>query len=121
MAKLQIKRGDVVKVDLRGAEGGEKEGARPCVVVQNNGGNQGSPMTIVVPLTDVAQYKGYSQQVPVSAGELGPGGKDSIAECGHIRTIDRDARIVSDVVLTTLAPAVMTRIDAGLRASLGLR
>ncbi len=92
MSRLEIKRGDIVNVDLRGAEGGEKEGTRPCVVVQNDGGNRGSPMTIVVPLTDIAQYKGYSQQIRVSAAELGAGGKESIAECGHIRTIDRDAR-----------------------------
>lgn len=119
MAKLAIKRGDVVNVDLRGATGGEKEGVRPCVVVQNDGGNRGSPLTIVVPLTDVAQFKGYPQQVRISDADLGPGGKDSIAECGHIRSIDRDERIVSDVVPTTLAPEVMNRIDIGLRASLG--
>jgi len=121
MAKLDIKRGDIVIVDLRGAEGGEKEGTRPCLVVQNDGGNRGSPLTVVVPLTDVGQFKGYPQQVRISEAELGAGGKDSIAECGHIRTIDRDTRIVSAAVLTTLAPAVMARVDAGLKASLGLR
>jgi mRNA interferase MazF len=122
MTALEIKRGDVVNVDLRGAEGGEKQGVRPCVVVQNDGGNRGSPMTIVVPLTDVAQFKGYPHQVRISAAELGPGGKESVAECGHLRTIDREKRIVGkEVVLTALAVEVMTRVDVGLRASSGLR
>ncbi|MFG0243799.1 MAG: type II toxin-antitoxin system PemK/MazF family toxin [Phycisphaerales bacterium JB054] len=121
MKRVEIKRGDVVDVDLRGAEGAEKQGTRPCVVVQNDGGNRGSPMTIVVPLTDVRQFKGYAQQIQVSAAELGPGGKDSIAECGHVRTIDRDARIVSEQIRTTLESSVMSRIDTGLRASLGLK
>lgn len=49
-AEIPLVRGDIVLVDLRGAEGGEKKndkllGARPCVVVQNDGGNRGSPLT----------------------------------------------------------------------------
>lgn len=120
MAKIEIKRGDVVNVDLRGAEGGEKMGERPCVVVQNDRGNAVSPLTVVVPLTDVDQYKKLPVQVLVTAKELGSGGKDSVAECGHVRTIDRDARIIGDKVLTHLDSTVMRRLDAALRVSLGL-
>ena len=98
-APIPIARGDIISVDLQGAQGGEKgndatSGARPCVVVQNNGGNGGSPLTIVAPITDAGQYKGYPQQVEVTAAELAaiaPTAKDSIVECGHLRTIDRAA------------------------------
>lgn len=119
MPKVAIQRGDVVLVDLRGAEGVEKKGKRPCLVVQNNGGNAKSPLTIVAPITGEDQYKGYPTQVKISAAELGEGGQDSIVECGHLRTIDRDARI--DHKLTSLAPDVMARVDAGLKASLALK
>jgi mRNA interferase MazF len=121
MAKLAIRRGDVVLVDLVGAIGVEKRKVRPCVVVQNDGGNAGSPMTIVAPLTDVGAYKGYPMQVVVDARELGPGGKESVVECGHLRAIDRDYRIEYDQgVLAHLADDTMRKVDAALMASLGL-
>src|SRR5690606_37782667 len=69
---VPLRRGDVVYVDLKGAIGVEKQKTRPCVVVQNDGGNRASPMTIVAPITDEDQFKGYAQQVLVEAHELGP-------------------------------------------------
>jgi mRNA interferase MazF len=120
--RLALLRGDVVYVDLRGAVGSEKQGTRPCVVVQNNGGNRGSPLTIIVPLTDSDhQGKRYPQQVLVSASELGPGGKDSVIECGLVREIDRDGRIdIRRGVWCHLDDEIMRRVDAALRASLEL-
>lgn len=127
MAKIAIARGDIVYVDLQGAIGGEKQndatvGSRPCVVVQNDGGNKGSPLTIVAPLTDAAQYKGYAQQVQVTAAELaaiGSNAKDSIVECGHLRSIDRDKRIQKNC--GAIAAPAMARIDIALKSSLGLK
>ena len=123
MPKISVARGDIVLVDLQGSIGGEKKndrksGARPCVVVQNDGGNRGSPLTIVAPLTDKNQYKGYDQQVKATAAELGLNGKDSVIECGHLRSIDRDQRIKKH--LGKVDPAVLPRIDAALKSSLGL-
>lgn len=121
MAKLAIKRGDVVVVDLVGAIGVEKQKVRPCVVVQNDGGNAGSPLTIVAPLTDATAYKGYPMQVIVEAHELGAGGKQSVVECGHVRTIDRDYRIEYDQgVVAHLSDETMRKVDAALKSSLGL-
>jgi mRNA interferase MazF len=118
MPKIPLQGGDVVLVDLRGAEGGEKQGERPCVVVQNNKGNEVSPLTMVVPLTDEAQFKKLSVQVLVPAKALGAGAKDSVAECGHIRTVDRDRRISKK--LTTLSAETMGQIDKAIRVSLGI-
>ena len=118
-AKIEVKRGDVVYVDLKGAEGTEKQGTRPCVVVQNDTGNKFSPLTVVVPLTDAGQYKRLPVQVFVTKAELGSWAtKDGSIECGHVRTIDRDARINN--VVGSLSPEVMARVDAALRVSLGL-
>lgn len=123
MPVIPLQRGDIVLVDLQGATGGEKKNdgainARPCIVVQNDVGNKVSPLTIVAPLTDTKQFKGFPVQVQVSAEELGAD-KDGVVECGHIRTIDRDQRIKKH--LGRLAPDAMTRVDAALKASLGLK
>lgn len=122
MATVLLRRGDVVWVDLHGAVGGEKHDRRPCLVVQNDGGNRGSPLTIVAPITDAdKQFKGYPQQVLVNASELGPGAKDSVIECGHLRSIDRDARIdASGAVWCHLNDELMTKVDKALPASLAL-
>lgn len=112
-----VQRGDVVLVDLSGASGGEKMGDHPCVVVQNDKGNAASPLTIVVPLTDARQFKKLPVQVEVAAAELGAGGKDSVAECGHVRTIDK-SRIIRH--LTKLGAPMMKKIDAALKVSLSL-
>ncbi|MBL8777541.1 MAG: type II toxin-antitoxin system PemK/MazF family toxin [Acidimicrobiales bacterium] len=129
MAVVPVERGDVVWVCLVGALGVEKKGhdpndplsERPCLVVQNNGGNAGSPLTIVAPITDAGAYKGYPAQVQVPASELGPGGKDSVVECGHIRSIDRDHRInAARGVVAHLPASRMESVDKALEASLGL-
>lgn len=113
-----LKRGDVVVVDLDGAKGTEKTGAeRACVVIQNDVGNAKSPLTIIVPLTDAKQFKGLPVQVLITAAERGNNGKDSVVECGHIRTIDK-SRIAN--VVSHLAPDVMARVDHAIKISIGL-
>jgi mRNA interferase MazF len=118
-AKLDVKRGDIVYVDLRGSEGTEKQGNRPCVVVQNDRGNQFSPLTIIVPITDPGQYKRLPVQVWVTVAELGDWAtKDGSIECGHVRTVDRDARISS--VIGHLPEHIMQQVDRALSISIGL-
>jgi mRNA interferase MazF len=121
--EMGLKRGDIVLVDLTGAIGVEKQNdetnqARPCLIVQNDKGNAVSPLTIVAPITDIAQFKNLPVQVHVTTSELGSGSKDSVVECGHLRSIDRSARIQTQ--LGTIAPEAMKRVDLALRVSLGL-
>jgi len=118
MPNIQLKRGDIVWVDLRGADGGEKQGERPCLVVQNDVGNQHSPLTIVAPITDARQDKALPVQVPVTPADSSVLTKDSIVECGHLRTIDRDARITRHG--GQLSTDAMKRVDVALKRSLGL-
>jgi mRNA interferase MazF len=114
-----IRRGDIVLVDLRGAEGREKAGIRPCVVVQNDAGNRTIPVTIVAPVTDAVGKPRIPQLVPVSAKELGaPDAKDSVVDCGQLRAIDSQSRVTRR--LGRLEPEVMARVDRGLAESLGL-
>lgn len=118
----QIHRGDVIWVDFTvDAVGTEKQGFRPCVVVQNNGGNRSGVSTIVCTITDSRAYKGYAQQVLVPASELGAGGKDSVVECGQIRTIDIATRMNKRLgVTSTLSDATMSLVNDALKASLAL-
>jgi mRNA interferase MazF len=118
MAKLDLKRGDVVIVDLRGAEGTEKNGKRPCVVIQIDVGNAHSPMTIIVPITDQLQHKFLPVQVPVSVADAPILSKDSVVECGHIRVIDRDLRI--EKIIGSFSGDVMKLIDKAVAVSVGL-
>lgn len=116
---MEIRRGDIVLVDLRGVEGHEKAGVRPCLVVQNDAGNRSLPLTIVAPLTDARGKPDIPQLVPVTADELGGyETKASVVDCGQLRTIDVAARVVR--ALARLGPDAMERVDRGLAASLGL-
>ncbi len=123
MARIEIARGDIVLVDLSGAVGSEHQNhsvsqTRPCVVVQNDGGNRASPVTIVAPITDDGSYKGYPQQVKATAEQVN-GTKESIIHCGQLRTVDRDSRIKKNV--GKVSSNLMPEIDKALKASLGLR
>lgn len=121
MARLAIVRGDIVWVDFGESGGRVKGGEHPAIVVQNDRGNEVSPMTIVVPLTDSRQFKRLPVQVLLTSAETGLTNKDSCVECGHIIAIDRDAEILEERgVVGHVVPAAMVRVDAALRASLGL-
>ena len=119
MATIPIRRGDVVRVDLRGAEGKEKKDTRPCVVVQNDTGNHFSPMTIVAPITDARQDKSLPVQVPVGPADCAALTKLSVVECGHLRTVDRDIRV--EAHLGSMPARKMAEVDKALSISLGLK
>ena len=118
---IKVQRGNIVWVDFGPVRGRCKAGAHPAVVVQNNVGNQFSPMTIVVPLTDPRQFKNLPVQVLLTSGETGLANKDSCVECGHVTTIDGDAQIdQAKGIVSTVQPAAMAKIDAALRKSVRL-
>ena len=117
MSPVDILRGDVVRVELNPIRGGEQTGnARPCVIVQNDTGNRHSNTTIIVPLTDATGKNVYPFQVWVRKSE-GALTKNSIAKCEQIRVISID-RIKAR--MGTLQPETVTRLNAALKASLGL-
>ena len=116
-----VTRGDVIWVDLRGSTGAEKQKTRPCVVVQNDTGNSRSPLTVVCPITDGETWRGYPHQVLLYAGDLWEGAKDSVIDTGHIRSIDKAARIDNQKgVVCRLSETRMKQLDRALQALLGL-
>lgn len=116
---MQVRRGDIVIVDLSPTRGSEQQGsARPCVVIQNDVGNQYSPTTIVAPFT--TQYDPtdiYPFEVEVSAANT-PLKQDSVANLSQIRTIDIDKRVQSNI--GSVPSSKIPEINRAIRNSLGL-
>ena len=54
---MEIRRGDVIDIDFNPARGHEIGKTRPAVVVQNDIGNQYSPLVIVSPIRGAEHIK----------------------------------------------------------------
>ncbi|MEQ8223064.1 MAG: type II toxin-antitoxin system PemK/MazF family toxin [Candidatus Eremiobacterota bacterium] len=112
---MEIKRGDVVIVDLEPAKGSEQSKVRPCVIIQNDIGNQYSPVTIIACITS-GEKATFDTEVEIKAPEGGLK-NNSIVLLNQIRTIDK-SRIVD--YWGTLFSDTMLLIDEALKISLGL-
>jgi mRNA interferase MazF len=111
-------RGMVVIVDLDPAEGSEQRGRRrPCVVIQNDIGNETSPVTIIAAITSFKeQPELFDVNVIVSKGDGGLD-EDSVILCNQVRTVDR-SRIKK--ICGKLNHDTMQKVDQALRISLAL-
>lgn len=99
--------------------GSEQRGtSRPCVVIQNDVGNQYSPTTIVAPFT--TQYDPdeiYPFEVEVHSSNTALD-RDSVADLSQIRVVDIEKRIRNNV--GSVPSEKMAAIDSAIKASLGL-
>lgn len=103
-------RGEVWTVDLGNTIGSEQNGFRPCVIVQNNIGNEKSVTTIILPITK--QNKHYAAtHVKVELKE------SSIVLGEQIRVVDK-SRLKN--YITTLTYKQMLQIDEKLKLTLSL-
>jgi len=114
---MNVRRGDIVIVELDPTEGSEQRGTRPCLVVQNDVGNENAPTTIVVPFTTSQVDELYPFEVLVSAAES-PLREDSVALCSQIRTVSIEHHITN--AIGSIPDARMEEVDAALEYSLGL-
>ena len=117
MITVQVTRGDAVVVELDPTKGSEQRGTRPCLVVQNDIGNENAPTTIVVPFTTSFGAERYPFEVFVGAEE-GPLKEDSVALCSQVRTVSINHRIRRN--LGSIPDERMTDVDQALQYSLGL-
>jgi len=109
------KRGSVYLVNLDPTIGSEIKKTRPAVIIQNDVGNQYSPVTIIAPITS-----GESSQYPVEVEIKAPEGglkNDSLVLLNQIRAVDK-RRLVH--YLGKLNPHTIKKIDQALLISLGL-
>lgn len=115
---MNVHRGDIAIVDLDPTRGSEQRGTRPCLVVQNDVGNENAPTTIVVPFTTSFGDRLYPFEVLIEADECALE-EDSVALCSQIRTISIAERIVD--VVGSIPDDRLTDVDTALEYSLGLR
>jgi len=115
---MDVRRGDIVTVELDPTKGSEQRGTRPCLVVQNNVGNENAPTTIVVPFTTSFDDELYPFEVLVSADESHLR-EDSVAMCSQIRTVSIEHRITT--VVGSIPDERLNDVDTALEYSLGLR
>jgi len=115
---VPLLRGDVYLVNLDPTIGKEIGKARPAVIIQNDIGNNFSPVTIIAPISSV---KEITKPLPIMIFlEKGEGGlkEESYVDCGQIRTIDKNQRLISKFGL--LSKLKMSEIDKALKVSLAL-
>ena len=113
---LQLKRGDIVVVNLEPKKGSEQRKTRPAIVIQNDTGNKYSPTTIIAPLTS-----SYDKVYPVNVEVKQEGidlEKDSVVLLNQIFTVDINSRIIKKI--GTLSDEKMEEVDEAIKLSLGI-
>ena len=115
MTQQRFQRGDIWTVDLEPVVGSEQGKARPALIIQNDIGNQYSPVLIVAAITS-AENARYDVQVEVKAPEGGLH-HNSLVLLNQIRTIDkrRVGRYWGHLSVQT-----MQRVDQAIKISLSL-
>ena len=115
MTQQRFRRGDIWTVNLEPVVGSEQGKVRPALIIQNDIGNQYSPVLIVAAVTS-GEAARYDVQVEVKAPE---GGLDhnSLVLLNQIRTIDkrRLGRFWG-----RLSAQTMQHVDEAIKISLGL-
>ena len=112
-------RGDVYLVNLDPIIGKEIGKARPSVIIQNDIGNKFSPVTIIAPISSVKEIiKPLPIMIFLNKGEGGLS-EDSYVDCGQIRTVDKDQRLITK--FGTLDKSKMFDVDKALKISLYLQ
>jgi mRNA interferase MazF len=110
------RRGEVYLVNFDPTVGAEIKKTRPALVVQNDVGNQWSPITIVAAITSKFEERLYPTEVFVRASEGGLAA-DSVVLLNQICSVDR-GRLVRR--LGTAKAETMKGVDRALLLSLGL-
>lgn len=110
-----MKRGQVYYADLRPVVGSEQGGIRPCVIIQNDTGNQYSPTVIVAMMTTQAK-KELPTHIAVSPEDCCMCSRSTIL-LEQLRTIDK-SRLSTFV--GRLSDGTMKRVDEALHISLAL-
>ena len=113
---MEIKRGDIILVNLEPVKGSEQGGIRPCLIIQNNDGNKYSPLTIIAPLTSKIFNKEFPTNVFIPR-EYSCLERDSNILLNQIKTIDKK-RIIKK--LGSLDLHLMKKVDLAIKISLDL-
>lgn len=114
---MEIKRGEIVLVNLDPVVGSEQGKTRPALVIQNDLGNQYSPTTIIAPITSTIFSKEFPTNVHLSRKDSGLD-KESTILLNQIRVVDK-LRIVKKFGRADIE--IMKKVDLAIQVSLGLK
>src|SRR5260370_42216620 len=110
------RRGDIYLVEFDPARGDEIQKTRPALIIQNDIGNQYSPITIVATLTSKFDTRPRPTDVIVDREQSGLLQRSAVV-LNQIRSVDRQRLIRR---LGRLDVVTMRRVDHALMISLGL-
>lgn len=110
----EIKRGDIYYVKLEKTGNHIQDGIRPCLVIQNDKGNEYSPNTIVVPITTAIKNK-LATHVCIPDGRAIRG----TILCEAVVTISKNS-ILKNRKSDHLNEETMSKVDEALKISVGL-
>lgn len=113
MNTREVHRGDIWYVDLGQGQGSEQRGVKPCLVVQNDKGNECSSITIVCPITSKLKLYNATHVAIFGDGLKVP----SYVLCEQIRVIDQ-SRL--ERKLGTLNEDMMLDVESKIKLNLGL-
>ncbi|MDA3856574.1 MAG: type II toxin-antitoxin system PemK/MazF family toxin [Candidatus Woesearchaeota archaeon] len=113
---IEIRRGEIVLVNLDPVIGSEQGKTRPVLVIQNDVGNEFSPTIIIASITSRVFEKEYLTNVFLSL-KISELDKDSTVLLNQIRTIDKK-RIIKK--LGSLNVNYMKKVDRALIKSLAI-
>jgi mRNA interferase MazF len=109
------KRGEVWMVNFNPGRDSEQQGIRPCLIIQNDIGNQFASTTIVAGITTT--LKKYPVTILIEEGKAGLK-KNSMVNLSQIFTIDKERLIKR---LGKLEENKIQEVDEALKLSLGLK
>lgn len=84
-----LKRGDIIWVDLKGSIGSVQKGRREAIVVQNNAGNKNCPTIIIVCLTTKIKKTYIPTHVVLKKNKYECFTSNNLALAEQILTIDK--------------------------------
>lgn len=113
---MKVKKGEIYLVDLKDTYSNVQKGIRPCLIIQNDYGNNYSPTTIVVPITSKIKKTNMPVHVVVEKGVSSHKSYEMIL-CESIITISKD-QIKN--YLRTVNDSVIRKVDEALAVSLGI-
>lgn len=111
-----VKRGDIWQVNLDPTIGHEIQKSRPAVIIQNDVGNEHSPITIIAPLTTQGLEKVYPVEVLLTE-DNSTIERVSKVLLDQIRAIDKKRLIRKE---GTVTKQTMREVNEAIRISLGL-
>lgn len=91
---MNVKKYDILLINLNPTKGSEKQGIRPCLVVQNNAANEHANTTVVCPISSV--IKKYPHTLIVESGKINGLQQQSRVDILQIRVIDQ-SRVIKKI------------------------